>query len=98
MGRVFSRRDLIRTAAVGAAAIAGAGNATGAGQSAPANATQPTYGDMALVNGRFVDGRGIVASSLVLKNGRIAGVGQTIPIAAGAPTIDLGGRTVIPGL
>src|SRR5688500_10350986 len=97
MSKAFSRRELIAAAAAGAAAIAGARNIA-AVQSAPAGMTPAKYGDMALVNGRFVDGRGVVASSLVLRNGRIASVGQAIPLAPGAPTIDLGGRTVIPGL
>jgi len=53
-------------------------------------------GDLALVNGKFVDGRGLVASSLTIKNGRIAPAGQRL--GPDAQTIDLGGRTVVPGL
>jgi hypothetical protein len=45
-----------------------------------------------------VDGRGIVASALTIKNARIVNVGQAMPLGPGAKTIDLGGRTVIPGL
>ena len=96
MGSTFTRRELLTAA--GAAAIAGVRNRAAAAQSASGGVTPAKYGDMALVNGRFVDGRGVVASSLVLRSGRIAGVGQAIPLAPGAPTIDLGGRTVIPGL
>lgn len=77
--------------------MAGARTVSAAVQSVAAGLTPASDGDMALVNGRFVDGRGFVASSLVLRNGRIAGVGQAIPLAPGARTIDLGGRTVIPG-
>jgi predicted amidohydrolase YtcJ len=54
--------------------------------------------DLALVNGRFVDGRGLVASELTIRNGRIAKVGAVRPLPPGTPTIDLGARTVIPGL
>ena len=32
-------------------------------------------GDLALVNGKFVDGRGVVGSALTIKNGRIVNVG-----------------------
>ena len=53
-------------------------------------------GDLALVNGKFVDGRGVVASALTIKNGRIVNVAQRL--GPDAQTIDLGGRTVIPGL
>ena len=94
----FSRREVLWAAAAGAAAIGGARRIAAAVQSAPAGASSARYGDLALVNGRFVDGRGVVASSLVLRNGRIASVGQPLPLAPGAATIDLGGRTVIPGL
>ena len=55
-------------------------------------------GDLALMNGKFVDGRGVVGSALTIKNGRIANVGQASGLSADAPVIDLGGRTVIPGL
>ena len=98
MGGTFTRRELLTAAAAGAAAIAGVRNPAAAAQSASGGVTPAKYGDMALVNGRFIDGRGMVASSLALRNGRIASVGQTIPLAPGALTIDLGGRTVIPGL
>jgi hypothetical protein len=98
MGTDFSRRALIRAAATAAAAMAGARMVTAAGQSAPANVTQAIDGEMALVNGRFVDGRGMVGSSVLVRNGRLATVGKAVPLAPGARTIDLGGRTVIPGL
>jgi predicted amidohydrolase YtcJ len=45
-----------------------------------------------------VDGRGVVGTTLTVKNGRILNVGQALAPGAGAQTIDLGGRTVIPGL
>ena len=94
----LSRRDLIKRAAAGAAAWTGTHVIVGAAQ-APANATPSRAGgDLVLVNGRFVDGRGVVGSTLTIRNGRIAALGRALPRGADAQTIDLGGRTVIPGL
>ena len=53
--------------------------------------------DVVLANGKFVDGRGVVGSTLTVKNGRIVSIGQAGAPIPGARTIDLGGRTVIPG-
>jgi len=86
----LSRRQLIKCGLSGAAVIASRGILTAAPQ---AN----NDGDVVLVNGKFVDGRGIVASVLTIKNGRIAKVGQAMPLGPNAKTIDLQGRTVIPG-
>jgi predicted amidohydrolase YtcJ len=98
MGTVFSRRELIKAAAAAAAAMAGARMVAAAGQSAPANLTPAPDVDVALVNGRFVDGRGLVGSSMLVRNGRLASIGDALPLAPGVRTIDLGSRTVIPGL
>ena len=66
---------------------------------APANAGPArAEGNLVLVNGKFVDGRGVVGSTLTIRNGRIASVGRELILGAGAQRIDLGGRTVIPGL
>jgi predicted amidohydrolase YtcJ len=54
--------------------------------------------DLLLANGRFVDGRGLVGSALTIKNGRIAGIGEARALGSAARTIDLRGRTVVPGL
>lgn len=54
--------------------------------------------DLALINGQFIDYRGNVGNNLTIANGRIASVGSDIPLAGHVPVIDLGGRTVIPGL
>src|SRR5688572_4461814 len=92
----MSRRELIRRAAAGAAALAG--GSTVASAQAPTPAVQrSTDKDLVLANGKFVDGRGVVASTLTIRNGRIARVGQKIAVAPDAQTIDLGGRTVVPG-
>jgi len=97
-GRALSRRDLLGLAATGAVAAGLRGRAAPAPQTAPPGSRGPAPGDLALVNGRFADGRGVVASSLIVRNGRIAAVGRVLPLAPDARTIDLGGRTVIPGL
>ncbi|MGD8340317.1 MAG: amidohydrolase family protein, partial [Gammaproteobacteria bacterium] len=53
--------------------------------------------DVALVNGQFVDHRGLVGTTLTLANGHIAGVGFEPTLAAHVPLVDLEERTVIPG-
>jgi predicted amidohydrolase YtcJ len=53
--------------------------------------------DLALINARFVDFRGLVGDTLLIANGRIAYVGPAIDIEQNLPVIDLGGRTVVPG-
>ncbi|MEP7306828.1 MAG: amidohydrolase family protein [Acidobacteriota bacterium] len=93
LGARFSRRELI----AGAAALAGARVIGAAPQTAAGTTGQRgNDGDIALVNGKFVDGRGLVGASLTIKNGRIAPAGQRL--GPDALTIDLGGRTVVPGL
>src|SRR6185503_8943111 len=57
----------------------------------------PPQPDLVLTNGKFVDGRGVVGTTMTIRNGRIAKVGQTAPVASDARRIDLGGRTVTPG-
>jgi predicted amidohydrolase YtcJ len=93
----LSRRDVLKHAALGALAMAGSGFAAGTATAhAAAQAANP--GDLVLTNGKFVDGRGQVATTLTIRNGRILAVGTTSAPARDARTIDLGGRTVIPGL
>ncbi len=53
--------------------------------------------DLVLTNGKFVDGRGVVGSTMTIRNGRIVRIGQAMQLAPDAQRIDLGGRTVIPG-
>ncbi len=96
-----SRRGFLKTlGAAGATAIAGSACAP----PAPAPTSTPATGPgadsvVALVNGRIhtIDGRGTVADSVVIRNGVFAAVGGG-PAPAGARVIDLGGRTVVPGL
>jgi len=57
----------------------------------------PPQADLVFTNGKFVDGRGVVGSTITIRNGRIAKVGQAMQLAPDAQRIDLGGRTVVPG-
>jgi predicted amidohydrolase YtcJ len=83
--------------AAGAAAVA-AGDPAADPRTASAAAQAATSGDLLLVNGKFVDGRGQVATTLTIRGGRIASVGKQGALAPDARKIDLGGRTVVPGL
>ncbi|HET9360842.1 MAG TPA: hypothetical protein VFO58_13920, partial [Vicinamibacterales bacterium] len=65
----------MKRAAAGAAAIAGSGIVAGPAF-AGAAAQNASPADLALVNGKFVDGRGQVATGLTIRNGRIAGIGE----------------------
>ena len=91
-----SRRGFLKTlGAAGATAVAG----TACAPSAPPPAAGPgADAAVALVNGRIhtVDGQGTVADSVVFRSGVFAAVGGAA--TAGVRVIDLGGRTVVPGL
>jgi predicted amidohydrolase YtcJ len=91
----YSRRDLLKGAVTGAAACMGS---TLAGPRLDAAQRGGPQADLLLANGRFVDGRGMVGTALAIRNGRIAGVGEARALGSAARTIDLGGRTVVPGL
>lgn len=102
----LSRRELLAGAgATVAAALAGgstsevlAAQARGAGQAAQAaGAVTRIDGDVVLVNGKFVDHRGVVGSTLTIHNGRIASLGAAPQRRPDLPVVDLGGRTAIPG-
>ena len=62
-----------------------------------ASAQQPA---LLLTNGNIVtlDSNDTIASSVLIRNGRIAAVGDDLPAPAGAEIIDLQGHTMIPGL
>lgn len=112
----FSRRDLIKGVAAGAAMTAGAGIIAAAPRYAAAKRFghdddrgrgygrghghdhRRGGGELALVNGTFVDGSGIVANAITIKNGRISNVGQALALGPDAQVINLKGRTVVPGL
>jgi len=102
---MISRRKFL-----GAAAAAGAAGATVRSLSdivvlaaqappgpAPAGGTAP---DLVLVNGRIhtMDARNSIATTVTIRNGRFAAVGNATPRGATSQVIDLRGRTVVPGL
>ena len=94
---MFTRRDLFRGALAGAAAYVG-GSALAGGARLDAAQRGVLAADLLLTNGRFVDGRGMVGAAMTIRNGRIAGIGEARALGSATRTIDLGGRTVVPGL
>jgi predicted amidohydrolase YtcJ len=95
----LSRRDLLKCAA-GAAGWAGGGLLASVSSGIVVNGAQrnDAGAELVLVNGKFVDGRGVIASTLAIRNGRIVRAGEREDSGAGSRRIDLGGRTVVPGL
>lgn len=93
----LSRRECIKSLFGAGAVLAGAGPSNAAGAQVTNNVPASAAADLVLANGKFVDGRGVAGSVMSIRNGRIVSVGQNAPASA-ARTIDLGGRTVIPGL
>ena len=108
----LSRRQLIkRAAAAGAATLAGGVTVSGQRGSGPPSGVPPAppvpgtppgqarqASKLVLVNGTIVDGRGALGTSMTIENGRIASVGHPAALGPDARVIDLGGRTVVPGL
>jgi predicted amidohydrolase YtcJ len=90
---MFSRRDILKTTA----ALAGAAACVRSGVHVAAQ-RGGSVADVLLINGTFVDGRGVIGSALTIKNNRIVGVGDAKALGAATRTIDLRGRTVVPGL
>jgi predicted amidohydrolase YtcJ len=68
---------------------------TGATRIIERAAAEPDY---ILLNGQFIDYRGRVGSAIAIGNGRILAVGDAVTRRPDTPAVDLGGRTVIPGL
>src|ERR1051325_6753974 len=57
--------------------------------------------DVALVGARVIDGTGkapLERATVLVRNGRIAAVGERVGIPAGVQRIDVSGKTIIPGL
>jgi predicted amidohydrolase YtcJ len=97
-----SRRQFLGTGAAAAIGVA-AGPATSAVSAQPAQSAQVaavTDQPIALVNGRIhtMDARNTVARAALIRNGRFAAVGNSVPTARGTRVIDLKGRTAVPGL
>jgi predicted amidohydrolase YtcJ len=100
-----SRRDFLKSSALGLTAaalpvgVAGAGSHVFAADLSEKVDSGPgsDSGDLVLVNGRFVDGRGKSASAMTIKCGRIAKMGVQA-MGRDVRVINLKGKTVIPGL
>ena len=99
-----TRRRFIGTAAGASMAIATIPGDAALAQQAPQVTTPPAAAppqDLTLVNGRIhtFDARNTIASTVSIRNGRIASVGNTAPPRTpNTRVIDLRGRTVVPGL
>lgn len=92
-----SRRQFMTGALAGAVAMAARGlSPAEAGQGRSGSVSPGQNLDLAVVNGKFIDRRGVVAPALTIKGGRIVNVGRAV--GRDIKTINLGGRTVIPGL
>ncbi|MFT3820690.1 MAG: amidohydrolase family protein [Rubrivivax sp.] len=102
---VMSRRGMLTTSALSSVVAFAAG--CGAGGSGPADANcDPSAAtddgaDLVLINGRIhtMDGTSRVVTSVAVKNKRFASVGDDAQARnPKATVVDLGGRTVIPGI
>jgi len=92
----LSRRGLIiGGGAVAATALGATPAAASSSGSSPSSAD-----DLLLVNGRIhtLDDRDSVASAVRISNGRFVTVGRDAERGGAARRVDLGGRTVVPGL
>jgi imidazolonepropionase-like amidohydrolase len=57
--------------------------------------------DQAFIGSRIIDGTGkapVEKATLLVHNGRIAAIGPSVKVPAGAQRIDVAGKTIIPGL
>jgi predicted amidohydrolase YtcJ len=103
---MISRRTFLgATATAGCAVALGRSPTDVVVHAAQAVSAAPTNGpapDLMLVNGRIhaMDARGTIANAVTIRNGRFAAVGSAtrVSMPRGTPGIDLGGRTVVPGL
>ncbi|HZS67725.1 MAG TPA: amidohydrolase family protein [Burkholderiales bacterium] len=94
----FSRRDLFKAtlgAGLGVTLPAGARAAQGGG-----SPNDNDSDDLVLVNGRIhtMDEKNPVVSAVAIRNGRFVAVGSAAHQYGSAKVINLGGRTVVPGL
>jgi predicted amidohydrolase YtcJ len=95
-GKRTSRRRFLGTSA-GAAAVIGA---TGPGALVVSGQSIPPEETLALINGRIhtLDAANTIASSVTLRSGRFVAVDAAPAAGPGVRVINLGGRTVVPGL
>ncbi|MPZ60805.1 MAG: amidohydrolase family protein [Propionibacteriales bacterium] len=103
-GRI-SRRNVLKTGAaagvVAAVGGAGAGRAAAFGPSGGGSPGGPDDGPLALVNGRIhtMDADNTVARAVSIRDGRFVTVGNDVGNPGpGTRTINLRGRTVVPGI
>jgi predicted amidohydrolase YtcJ len=98
----LSRRAFFNTAAAAALGVSARPDVSAAPAQAAAPAPPPVADEtLALVNGRIhtMDSRNTVARVVTVRNGRFVAVGDSVPRnIPNLRTIDLGGRTVVPGL
>lgn len=102
----IARRDVLRagvTASLAAAAgVAGASTATAAGRHRENDHDDDAVpGDLVFVNGRIhtMDDHNTVARAVYIRDGKVVDVGNSVPDPGrGGRTINLRGRTVVPGL
>jgi predicted amidohydrolase YtcJ len=99
-----SRREFLGSAAAAALGIGAAPSARLEAAQAGQRGAAPPGGAAApalrLVNGRIhtLDAKNTIATALTIANGRFVAVGNQAPQIAESRTIDLKGRTVVPGL
>jgi predicted amidohydrolase YtcJ len=95
----ISRRSVLKAGAAGlAASITGGGAAVAPGiAEATGSGGRDDSEELVLVNGKIhtMDDRNRIVSSVAIRNGRFAEVGRA---AGGGNVVNLGGRTVVPGL
>ena len=100
----FTRREFLQGAAAVAAGSAISTRARARDYDDPGrNRRQPPgheEADLVLENGRIhtMDRRNSIVSTVGIQNGRFVGIGEDVKRAPGYKTIDLGGRTVVPGI
>src|SRR5687768_7477539 len=101
------RKDVTRRQFLGAAASAAVmvgykpAVVISAGQARGPEAAAAGPEELRLINGRIhtMDARNTIARAVTVRNGRFATVGDAAPAALpGARTLDLNGRTVVPGI
>jgi predicted amidohydrolase YtcJ len=94
--RISRRQFLVGSAAAGL--TGGFGSRTSSAQAQQPATNAPT--DLVLTNGRIhtLDANNRVVSQVLIRNGRFAEVGDRVTVPANIRTVNLNGRTVIPGI
>src|SRR5215831_11762187 len=97
VGKRLSRRHFLGSAAAVAIGFGSGGPGTGYAQTTP----PPEDGrDLALINGKIhtMDRDSRVVSQLLIRNGRFIAVGNNVSRTGNVRTVNLMGKTVIPGI